>query len=171
MKRGIISLLLSVIFLSCKAQGNPQIVNGLDDKPIPVRVLDWDRWSMTFVDNFFTEYTDTLIQQIGLDGIEEVKKHGRISGWPASFQYQVKFVKDTIARKDFYNRLSKLKVFKIASFNHIYQGKNWGPYVILKVPYKENVTIVKDSTWKENIDMYFLLEAAATKEILKRERQ
>ncbi|MDZ4794675.1 MAG: hypothetical protein SGI83_10380 [Bacteroidota bacterium] len=58
-----------------------------------------------------------------------------LSGWPEGF-----YKPDLNEQEDkaFDAELNKLKMYKIAAFTHIYNGKTFDPYSILRVPFEEN---------------------------------
>ena len=60
-----------------------------------------------------------------------------------------------------YPRLSKLNLYKIATFRHVFQNEDWGNYVILRVPYIGNEKWDPTAKWDT---VYFIVKAEAVEE-------
>ncbi|PZR07779.1 MAG: hypothetical protein DI539_23310 [Flavobacterium psychrophilum] len=126
-----------------------------------VSVTDWNAIGLLFVPEFFEQNRDTLVQQIGEQEFEKVKKSGNLLGWPRSMQYKPGQQKDTAAQKHYFERLSKLKVYKVASWQQYYNNQKTYRYALLRVPYAVNINWDKDSKWDT---VYFIIKESALKE-------
>jgi hypothetical protein len=126
-----------------------------------VSVTDWNAIGLLFVPEFFEQNRDTLVRQIGAQEFEKVIKFGNILGWPRSMQYKPGQQKDTIAQKLYFERLSRLKMYKVASWQQHYNNQQTYRYALLRVPYVVNIAWDKDSKWDT---VYFIIKESALKE-------
>lgn len=144
-------LLVLVCFLQLTAQGQPA-------KP-PVKgqlasVKDWGSRSLYIIsDAFFNDTRGAIIGQIGEEEFAEVEKHCKVAGWPDGL-----YVSDLSEEQDkaFDIKLNRLKMYKIASYEHIFNGKKFDRYVILRVPFAENKAWDSGVKWEGNV--YFLIK-------------
>jgi hypothetical protein len=142
------------------------ILSGTAQSPNPpiekeAAVTDWNAIGLLFVPEFFEQNRDTLIRQIGEQEFEKVIKFGNILGWPRSMQYKPGQQKDTAAQKFYFERLNKLKMYKVASWQQSYNHQKTYRYALLRVPYAANVDWDKDSKWDT---IYFIIKESALKE-------
>jgi hypothetical protein len=126
-----------------------------------VSVTDWNAIGLLFVPEFFEQNRDTLVRQIGEREFEKVLKFGNILGWPRSMQYKPGQQKDTTAQQDYFERLSRLKMYKVASWQQYYNNQKTFRYALLRVPYAVNINWDKDSKWDT---VYFIVKENALKE-------
>ena len=126
-----------------------------------VLVTDWNSIGLLFVPEFFEQNRDSLIAQIGAQEFEKVIKFGNILGWPRSVQYKPGQQKDTLAQQRYFERLSRLKMYKIASWQQFYNNKKTYRYALLRIPYAENIHWDIASKWDT---IYFILKEDAVKE-------
>jgi len=149
-----IILVCSFIYaLSSSAQ------QGFDSQQYPVKgnlvkVKDWgSRALMILSDNYFAATQDSIIFQVGQQEFDELKPRCSASGWPKGL-----YVSGLSEEEDaaFDNRLNGLKMYQIASYTHVYNGKTFDRHVILRVPYEENKNWDQEVKWVGNV--YFLLK-------------
>lgn len=126
-----------------------------------VSVTDWNAIGLLFVPEFFKNNRDTLVRQIGEQEFEKVIKSGNILGWPGSMQYKPGQQKDTTAQKRYFEKLSKLKMYKAASWQQYYNNQKTYRYVLLRVPYTANIDWDRDTKWDT---IYFIIKESAVKE-------
>ena len=126
-----------------------------------VLVTDWHSRGLLFVPEFFEQNRDSLIAQIGEKEFQQVLKFGNMLGWPGSIRHKLEFGKDTIARQLFYQKLSKLKMYKIASWQQYYNNTKTYRYALLRVPYAVNSHWDLDSKWDT---IYFIVKESAIEE-------
>jgi hypothetical protein len=149
-------LLLALTFIyALAASGQP----GFDNQHYPVkgklvRVKDWgSRALMILSDNYFAATQDSIIFQVGQQEFDELKSRCSSSGWPKGL-----YVSGLSEEEDhaFDQKLNGLKMYQIASYTHIYNGKTFDRHVILRVPYEENKNWDAGVKWAGNV--YFLLK-------------
>lgn len=155
MNKLLLIVFLSFTIFNCSAQ----LSNTSRIKQIPVRVSDWGKKSMAFADEFWDDSKKAeIIQQIGEDEYLKVINN-------CDYRTQLPQLSGFIGRKngpEFYEKLGLLKVYQIAVFSHIYEGKDWGKYVILCVPYEENKNWDPSLKWQS---AYFIVEKSVVENI------
>ncbi len=123
-------------------------------KGVLVNVIDWGSRSLIMLtDAFFNETKDSIILQIGEQEFDKMKNKCSTSGWPEGF-YKSGLSDDE--ENIFHATLNNLKMYKIATFTHIYNGIAFSPHVILRIPFEENKSWNPGIKWEE--DIYFLME-------------
>ncbi|HEX4875073.1 MAG TPA: hypothetical protein VFV31_00280 [Chitinophagaceae bacterium] len=121
-----------------------------------VKVKDWgSRALMILSDNYFSATRDSIIYQVGQEEFDELKNRCAANGWPEGLY--VSGVSDE-EDKAFDAKLNRLKMYRIAAYTHIYNGKTFDRYAILRVPYEENKDWDLSVKWTGNL--YFLLKEA-----------
>ena len=149
--RRILILIISVtgFINNCTAQKESMV-----NQSCPLtEVKDWGQRSMIIVDEVWNNIKDQLIAQIGEEGYNDVRAHYDYKSIPEQMSVYSAGKRKNL--QELSSKLSTLKVFKIASYDHIFQGKNWGKYLILKCPYEENKNW--DTTAKWDI-VYFIIK-------------
>lgn len=119
-----------------------------------VTVTDWGSRSLYILsDTYFAATKDSIIAQIGVKEFDEMEAKCSVAGWPEGF-----YIADQSDEEDkaFDQTLNKLKMYKIAAYTHIFNGKTFDRYVILRVPYEENKSWNPTLQWENNI--YFMLK-------------
>lgn len=144
------------ILLFSQAGVNAQVIPGTGSFPVkgePVIVRDWGSRALIILsDSYFDATKDSIISKIGQEEFEEMQKRCSTSGWPDGF-YKSGLSDDEDKAYD--EKLGRLKMYRIASYTHIYNGKVFDRYAILRVPFEENKSLDPAIVWKGNI--YFLL--------------
>lgn len=149
-------LLLGLTFIYALTASGQQ---GFDNQHYPVkgklvRVKNWgSRALMILSDNYFAATQDSIIFQVGQQEFDELKSRCSASGWPKGLYVSGLSDEDDHA---FDQKLNGLKMYQIASYTHIYNGKTFDRHVILRVPYEENKNWDTGVKWAGNV--YFLLK-------------
>jgi hypothetical protein len=137
-------------------------VKSINSNPPLVKVLDWQQRGMINGDDLYEHTKDEIIRQIGAEEFVQFEKHDDIYGWPTSLRFNLFDRRDTTERRIVEENFKKLKVYKIATYNHVFDGKDWGKYVILKAPYTENSFLDSPGKWDA---IYFLMKEKYVQEI------
>ncbi len=151
-------ILLGLSFIYALASSAQQ---GFDNQHYPVKgnlvkVKDWgSRALMILSDNYFAATQDSIIFQVGQLEFDELKSRCSASGWPKGL-----YVSGVPDEEDaaFDKKLNSLKMYQIAAYTHVYNGKTFDRYVILRVPYEENKSWDPEVKWVGNV--YFILKEA-----------
>ncbi len=158
MKNSLVLIALICIMASSHAQSKD---NATQIREYPsVQVLDWSQRGIVQSGNFFDETYDQIIKQIGKEEFEKVKKYGNVHGWPEKLKTNLFDQTDTASTRFISENFKKLHVYKIATYTHYLEGKDWGRYVILKAPYRENDFLESTGNWDA---IYFIMEEKYTK--------
>jgi hypothetical protein len=152
--------ILFIILLAIISQSHAQSAKDTSTKYPLVHVKDWSQKSFLFSEDFWDNKRDELVKQVGQDGFEKIKTYSNYRHIPS--QMSVFDGKKKIDPQELYKRLDSLKVYKYATFKHIYQGKDWGEYVVLMVPYKGNANWNSLARWDT---IFLILPAEAIEEI------
>jgi hypothetical protein len=152
MKRLFLVIYLSVIVAACAHN------RGLDNSIVSsskvgtysngypeVKVANWKTMKMVITDGVWAGSKNEIVAQIGEEGFEKVKTHYDYKSVPAAMSLASE--QNVKNQSRFYEKLQKLKVFKIATFTQWFEGKNWGRLGILQVPYKGNETWDATAVW------------------------
>ncbi len=151
-------ILLGLSFIYALASTGQQ---GFNNQQYPVKgnlvkVKNWgSRALMILSDNYFAATQDSIIFQVGQQEFDELKSRCSASGWPKGL-----YVSGLSDEEDaaFDQKLNGLKMYQIAAYTHIYNGKKFDRHVILRVPYEENENWNQEVKWMGNV--YFLLKEA-----------
>jgi hypothetical protein len=117
-------------------------------------VKDWAQASVVIVDDVWANIKQQIISQVGEDGYNEIRSHYDYKSIPPQMSVYGGGKKKDL--KELSAKLSSLKVYKVASYDHIFQGKDWGKYIILKCPYEENKNWDTTAKWYV---VYFILKS------------
>jgi hypothetical protein len=149
----IISVFISLFLIS-------NTYSQTQTKPL-VKVNQWGNRALYILDGFFNETKDDIINQVGEEEYNKIKTNSQSSSWPKEFNTEYGQSDDD--EKKFYEKLNKLKMYKIATYQHKYNGNVFEKYVILKIPYHTNE--FWDSNVKWDKDVYFILNESDVEEI------
>ncbi len=155
MKRLIsLVLILTLATGSIKAQSKDTI------RWVPIKVKNWSSMAVYITETFFAETKDDIIKQLGEDEFNWMKTHCSEYGWPVNFsptgldeEAQIKFEKHR----------NELKLFKVASYHHKYNGNVFDRYAVLQVPYDQNRSWDDKLHWERSF--YFIIKEEDTEEI------
>lgn len=154
--RLLFTIAFSIISLSLFSQ----VHSGLKTfEKNPATVLSWDKHVVEFSKNYWDDKKEEqILKQISVEEFEKVKSS---SGWQKVPKQMSIWDGQTRKKlKDLTDKLHLLTVYKVAAFDHYYQDKIQGKYVILKVPYEENKTWDTTAVWET---VYFVVPEASVK--------
>lgn len=153
-----IVLLFALVLITAFCNGQDKTEN----KGVPSKVTNWGMRGLMFTETFYNETKDSIIAQIGIDEFEKVKVYCSVLKWPSSMQ--PKFGRmNAEEQKTMGDRLDKLHMYKIAAYQHYYDGKKMERFSILRVPYEENKNW--DSTAKWDTVYFVVQEEESVKEL------
>ncbi|MCS3795954.1 hypothetical protein [Niastella sp. OAS944] len=138
------SLFIAMLFMSCSAYNQVSNAPATEKNP-QVNVKDWGKMKMMVGEEIWNNAAGEIVSQIGAEEFAAVKKHYDYKSIPAAMSLASENNRKNVDK--FYQRLSALKIFKVATFNSVSNGKNWGKSVILKVPYEGNQEWDKNIKW------------------------
>jgi hypothetical protein len=98
---------------------------------------------------YFKETKNDLISKLGNDKFEDLQFKCSASGWPAIFS------KSMLDQSELLKKMNELKMYRIAVYQHKYNGNTFDRYAVLEIPYAENADWDATVKWEGNI--YFLL--------------
>lgn len=155
MKKACLLLPILLIKVLCTAQTQAR------EYPL-VQVTDWKSRGYLFsdIDDFLSTSQDTIIRNIGIEEFKKIKQFCNIQAWPEALRPRTDFYKDTAARRVFFEKMDKLKMYKIASCQNLSHGRDHGRCVILRVPYKSNESWDLNAKWDT---VYFILDEKSVK--------
>ena len=154
-----ISLLLCTISFAtfCSAQ-TPKVQKS---DTIFVRITNWGAKSMNIGEAVWSAASDQIISQVGELKFRKIKSNYAWNVLPG--QMSVFDGKKVKPMKEYSKKMDSLPLmYRIATFDHISSGKNWGKVAIIEVPYKGNESWDPKAKWDV---VYFVLEANAVKEL------
>lgn len=138
-------LLLAVILFSSFLMGNAQ------QQQTKVDVTYWGGRAIMIVNNYWEPVKDQLTNQLSDSLFQYIQLHCQEKGWPAFFGYESDEEKSN-NQEAVFNKLIK---YKVASFDNIRNGQNFGRDAIICIPWKENSKLVDIDAW--NYDIYFIV--------------
>ena len=104
---------------------------------------------------YFKETKNDIISKIGEDKFNDVQFKCSASGWPDVMS------ESSLDNPELKTKMNKLKMYRIAVYQHIYNGNIFDKYAILEVPYAENADWDAAIKWERSI--YFLLKETDVK--------
>ena len=122
----------------------------------PVHVKDWGKMKMMIGNDIWNNAENEIISQIGKDEYTVVKKKYDYKSLPLEMSLFNLENRKNVTK--YYEKLSNLKLFRIAGFAVNSNGKDLGRNAILKVPYKGN------EKWDMNVkwdSVYFVINEEA----------
>ncbi len=150
----------SIFFLQIAVCAQPKKVNPKNEE---VKIISTNKRAVFMLDGFFTpNITKKILKQITASQLADVKKNSSEDAYP-----------DCIKQKLEYNpakpdedavTLKSLKLYRIATFDNIRNGENFGQQSILIAPAKDNKNIGGDCSYTK--DFYIIIPTNAI-EILK----
>ncbi len=99
---------------------------------------------------YFKETKNDIVSKIGEDKFNDMQFKCSASGWPDVMS------ESTLDKPELKTKMNKLNMYRIAVYQHIYNGNIFDKYAILEVPYAENADWDADVKWEGSI--YFLLK-------------
>lgn len=152
---------MKILFISCAILLSSMLYAQTGRYPVKGEaavVSHWGSLSIWLGSDFFSETRDSIVAQIGEEEFEWMRSRCSSVGWPQGF-YMSSL--DETVDKTYEDRLGRLKKYRIASFLHIYHGKVYDRYVILRVPYEENSKWDESVQWEKSL--YFIIKEDDTR--------
>lgn len=116
-----------------------------------VKVTSWGSRAIYLLGNdYFKETKDEIIKQLGQAKFEDMQKKCSSAGWPSAMND----VDGEEAAVD--TKMNKLTMYKIASYQHKFNGNVFDRYAIIEVPYTDNVNWDTNVVWEGSV--YFLIK-------------
>ena len=103
---------------------------------LKIVVTNWANQAFALPEYFWNKYSDTLIQQVGVNEFDLMKKHG-----PGTYPKEMALLSEgNLQNPDsLYRKLSKLNLELVAQLRHFNEeGTYIGIYALLRVPYSLN---------------------------------
>lgn len=138
-------LYISVILFCSSLSGFAQ------QQQTKVDVTYWGGRAIMIVSNYWEPVKDQLKDQLSDSLFQYIQLHCQEKGWPAFFGYESDEEKSN-NQEAVFNKLIK---YKIAGYDNIRNGQNFGREAIIYIPWKENSKMVDIEGW--NYDIYFIV--------------
>jgi hypothetical protein len=119
-------------------------------KGTTVTVSNWENIDTLFSDDFFERNKKTIIDAIGTNEFEQVKKYSRSFNWPTKLKEVI-----ILPEVNWATTFDKLFIYKISDINDVTE-EDINFYSILRVPLAENDSILTKKNNEQNI--YFIIE-------------
>lgn len=136
----MMALLLSFMVHKAQAQQETQ-----------VDVQYWGGRALILVPGYWEPVQDQLKGRISDSLFACIRKHCSEKGWPAFFRYQSDEAQSQ-QQELVFNQLIK---YKVATYDNIRNGENYGTEAILRIPWKENQSVHPVDGW--DYDIYFIV--------------
>lgn len=150
-------LFLQITVCAQAKKGNP--------KKEEVKIISTNKRAVIMLDGFFTpNITKRLLQQITANQLADVKKNSSEDAYPDCIKQKLEYNPAKPDEDAGEVTLKSLKLYRIATFDNIRNGENFGQQSILKAPAKENKNIGGDCSYTK--DFYIIIPTNAI-EILK----
>lgn len=147
-------------FILTMAAGNMKAQTMDTNKAVPVKVKNWGSLAVYITETFFAETKEDIIKQIGEDEFNWMKTHCSESGWPTNFS---PIGLEEEAQAKFEKHRNELKLLRVASYQHKYNGNVFDRYVVLRVPYEQNRSWDDKLSWERSF--YFIIKEEDVEEI------
>lgn len=147
-----VSILMAFSFTTIKTVSTQKFIttDTLKYKRERVSVTNWGSRALYLSPTvYFKETKNDLISKIGNDKFEDLQFKCSASGWPAIFS------ESGLDKTELIRKMNELKMYRIAVYQHKYNGNTFDRYAILEIPYAENADWDATVKWEGNI--YFLL--------------
>lgn len=156
MKQGLIAICTFLfVALSANATNSSnfsvvQTDTAVKEKVL-VKVTSWGSRAIYLLGNdYFKETKDEIIAQLGDAKFEDMQKKCSSAGWPSAL-YDSEGEEAAVDTK-----MNKLTMYKIASYQHKFNGNVFDRYAIIEVPYADNVNWDANVVWEGSV--YFLIK-------------
>ncbi len=160
MNKHFFILALALVLIACDRYSVSNISkpgkNNIDrlEKPLhpEVTVTDWQVMSMRMGPEVWANGKTEIVSQIGEAEFEAVKNNNDHRTIPPAMSAATK--ENRRNNPEYFKKLDRLHLYKIASFMHRSNGQDWGRMSILKAPYKGNEGWDAEVKWDS---VYFIL--------------
>jgi hypothetical protein len=156
MKRNIYISIILLLFNIGSVTGQNKTIK--ENHPL-MKVTDWNKRCVVFNPDCWAMEEQAILKQITSEEYDRMLKFGIMPAWPKQVWISPYISKDTIRARECYEKLNRLKMYKIATFEHFTKdGRSWGNMVILKIPYQENQDWDQEAKWDI---IYFIFPESA----------
>lgn len=118
-----------------------------------VSVENWGSRGFYMMESFFKETGKEIIAKIGQEEFNLMKSRCGSSSWPSEFDSGFELSEEEEAL--FYENLNKLKMYRICTYQHIFNGEKFEEKAIIRIPYEGNESWNIDVSWDGNV--YFII--------------
>ena len=118
-----------------------------------VVVNKWGSRGFFMMESFFKESGNEIVAKIGKQEFEQVKARCDSKVWPSEFDGGFELSEEEEAL--FYENLNQLKMYRICTYQHIFNGEKFEEKAIIRIPYEGNETWNENVTWEGNV--YFII--------------
>lgn len=135
---------------------NQSSVEGVSTNKEAVEIVNTGSRAVYLIDNFFTKsITKEILKQISAEELATVKANCNESSYPECLQTLLGFSMDEGATEKAEGIIKSLKIYRIAKFDNIRNGENFGEQSILWVPAAENPVV--DGNCSIDHDFYIII--------------
>ena len=128
---------IRVYLLLCFAFNFTYAQNNVGEQLHAVKVKDWGQKTFMVTDVFWNIAKDEVINKIGKDRFENLRKYSSNDKIPIAFQlWDGNVDHKKVNFEEYKKRLGTLKVYKYITFNYKEEGKVFNQ-MILSVPYQK----------------------------------
>jgi hypothetical protein len=125
-----------------------------------VKLLSTNTRSVAMLNGFFTPgITKILLKQITAKQLADVKIYGNEDAYPSCIKDKLSYNPAKPDEDASEATLKSLKLYRIATFDNIRNGENFGEQSILVAPAKENKSIGGDCSYAK--DFYIIIPTKA----------
>ncbi|UEG49376.1 hypothetical protein LK994_12110 [Ferruginibacter lapsinanis] len=122
--------------------------SGIEKKQ--VKVTNWGSRAIYIMGGYFKETKDEIVSQTGEALFEEIENKCSSAAWPAALNDMDS--EDSIVTA----KMNRLKLYRIATYQHKFNGNVFDKYVILEVPYVGNEDWDANVKWEGSV--YFIIK-------------
>lgn len=122
---------------------------------VPVKVTNWQERVLMINDSVMEQIKDSITSIIGEAEYEKFKANSTAFKWPTAIGGKMWRRADSLLRREHNEKLGRLHVYQIASYQHVWEGVTRIKYAILRVPYKGNEDWDKEVKWDT---IYFMVD-------------
>ncbi len=155
----ILSTAFTLFFYFTSAAQNTDIKEQMDS----VKIINSDARGVVMISGYFNEgITKVLLQQLTKEKIALIEKNYNEEDYPECIKKLVSYTTgDDAANNKIDAVFASLKTYRIATFDNIRNGENFGEESILVVPASENKNVGGNCTYSN--DFYIIIPTKAIK--------
>jgi hypothetical protein len=152
-----VQLLAFAIGLFFCLNATAQFSRSSSIKKQPARVINPGIRSVSVLGNFFNEgITTELLKQISEEQLEEIKQNCNEDNYPECIKKMLAYnPSDKYSDEKADKLIKSLTMYRIATFNNIRNGQNFGEESVLLVPADENIRVNGTCTFVK--DFYIII--------------
>lgn len=161
MKKILTIIYFSILLLNTnKVFAQKQTAKGAAKMKEPVTLLNTNTRSVIMLKGYFTpSITKKILQQITAKQLNDVKIYGNEDAYPDCIKNKLAYNPAKPDEEVSEATLKSLKLYRIATFDNIRNGENFGEQSILVAPAKENKSIGGDCSYAK--DFYMIIPTKA----------